>query len=108
MLGGVFNSGILATGGVPEARYNYPPAPPEILDKVKRIEAVCRRHQVALAQAAVHFPLGHPAVSAVVPGAGTPDEVARNVAMLQQPLPAQLWRGLKAEGLLDPTPPTPP
>jgi D-threo-aldose 1-dehydrogenase len=107
MLGGVFNSGILATGATADARYNYIPAPPEIVDKVERIQAVCGRHQVALAQAAMQFPLGHPAVGAVVLGAVTPDEVVRNVAMLEQPVPAELWRELKAEKLLDEAAPTP-
>lgn len=107
MLGGVYNSGILATGAVPGARYNYVPPPPEIVDKVNRLSAVCARHQVTLAQAAVHFPLGHPAVSAVVLGAVTPDEVARNVAMLTKPVPPDLWRELKAEKLLDEAAPVP-
>ena len=82
MLGGVFNSGILATGAVPGARYNYRPAPPEILAKVARIEAVCRAHGVTLADAARRFALGHPAVGSVVLGAVTPDEVRCNAASL--------------------------
>ncbi|MDJ1157492.1 aldo/keto reductase [Chelatococcus sp. SYSU_G07232] len=107
LLGGVFNSGILATGAVPGARYNYAEAPPAILERVRRIEAVCRAHGVALPQAALHFPLGHPAVASVVLGAVTPQEVARNVATLAIPVPAGLWRDLKAEGLIAPDVPTP-
>jgi D-threo-aldose 1-dehydrogenase len=107
LLGGVYNSGILATGTGPNARYNYQPPPPEIAAKVDRIAAVCERHQVALPRAAVHFPLGHPAVGSVVLGAVTPDEVTRNAAMLAQPVPADLWRELKAEKLLDEAAPTP-
>ena len=107
MLGGVFNSGILATGPVPEARYNYRPAPPEIRQKVERIERVCRAHGVALADAALNFPLGHPAVVSVVLGGVAPEEVRRNVAAAARPIPAALWRDLKAEGLLRPDVPTP-
>ena len=82
MLGGVFNSGILATGPIEGARYNYTPAPPEILDKVRRIERVCAAHGVALPTAAMHFCLGHAAVSSLVLGAVKPDEVRRNVAAM--------------------------
>jgi D-threo-aldose 1-dehydrogenase len=107
MLGGVFNSGILATGPVPGARYDYKPAPPDILAQVGRIEAVCRAHGVALPDAALHFALAHPAVASVVLGAVSPAEVARNLAALRASIPAPLWRDLKAEGLLDPAAPTP-
>lgn len=100
MLGGVFNSGILATGPVPGARYNYNPAPPEILARVAAIEAVCARHGVPLRRAALQFPLGHPAVASLVMGAVSPAEVADQIAELAQPVPAALWAELKAEGLL--------
>jgi D-threo-aldose 1-dehydrogenase len=100
MLGGVFNSGILATGPVPGARYNYNPAPPEILARVAAIEAVCTRHGVPLRRAALQFPLGHAAVASLVMGAVAPAEVADQIAELAQPIPAALWAELKAEGLL--------
>src|SRR6476469_6480885 len=63
LLGGVFNSGILATGAVTGAKYNYRDAPPDIMVRVGRIESVCAAHGVALATAALHFALGHPAVA---------------------------------------------
>ena len=107
MLGGVFNSGILATGPVPGARYNYRPAPPEILARVAAIEAVCARHGVRLRRAALQFPLGHPAVSSLVMGAVTPAEVADQIAALSAPIPAALWGELKAEGLLGADVPVP-
>ncbi len=100
MLGGVFNSGILATGPVPGARYNYNPAPPEILARVAAIEAVCARHGVPLRRAALQFPLGHEAVASLVMGAVAPAEVADQIAELSQPVPAALWAELKADGLL--------
>lgn len=100
MLGGVFNSGILATGPVPGARYNYNPAPPDILARVAAIEAVCTRHGVPLRRAALQFPLGHKAVASLVMGAVAPAEVADQIAELSQPVPAALWAELKADGLL--------
>jgi D-threo-aldose 1-dehydrogenase len=100
LLGGVFNSGILATGPVSGAKYNYRDAPPEVLDKVRRIEKVCAAHSVPLPTAALHFALGHPAVASVVLGAQRPQEVERNVAGLSATVPGSLWDDLKTEGLL--------
>src|SRR5436190_12896160 len=107
MLGGVFNSGILATGAVSGAKYNYQDAPPEILAKVARIEGVCSAHGVALSTAALHFALGHPAVASVVLGAQNPQEVERNVAALSSKVPSALWTDLKAEHLIDTDAPVP-
>jgi D-threo-aldose 1-dehydrogenase len=100
ILGGPFNSGILATGSVPEARYNYAPAPKEILTRVWRLDAVCRAHGVRLIEAALQFVLGHPAVKSVIPGANSPDQVRSNVALLETAIPAALWADLKTERLL--------
>jgi D-threo-aldose 1-dehydrogenase len=100
MLAGAFNSGILASGARPGAHYNYRPAPPEILARVTKLEAICRAHGVTLAQAAIAFPLGHPAVSSVVLGAVNASEVETNLAALSKSIPAALWQALKAEGLL--------
>lgn len=100
MLAGVFNSGILATGAVPGATYNYAPAPPDIAARVGRIEAVCRSHGVTLRQAALAFPLGHPAVATLVLGAVRTQEVESNVADLAAKVPATLWADLKTERLL--------
>ncbi len=100
VLGGPYNSGILATGPKPGAWYNYDPAPREILARVAKIEAVCKRHKVKLAEAALRFPLHHPQVVTVIPGGATPKEVARNAAALEAKIPKALWKDLKAEGLL--------
>lgn len=107
MLGGVFNSGILATGPVTGAKYNYKPAPPEILARVAAIEMTCRRYAVPLRRAALQFPLGHPAVSSIVMGAVAPAEVADQLAELAAPVPLELWSALKAEGLLGADVPVP-
>lgn len=107
ILGGPYNSGILATGPVEGARYDYAPAPPAILERVRRIEGVCRDHGVRLAEAALQFVMGHPAVRTVIPGAATAAEVRDNVALFRRPLPGGLWSDLKAAGLVRPDAPTP-
>ena len=107
VIGGPFNSGILATGPKPGARYNYAPASKEILERVKHIEAICKAHQVKLVEAAIRFPLSHPAVVSVIPGGQKPAEVRRNAEMLGAKIPATLWRALKAEGLMRADAPTP-
>jgi D-threo-aldose 1-dehydrogenase len=106
LLGGVFNSGILATGAAPGAKYDYADAPPEVLERTRRIETVCRRHGVPLAVAAVAFARAHPAVSSVVLGGVSPQEVARNGEGWRTPVPAALWEELKAEGLIRKDAPT--
>jgi D-threo-aldose 1-dehydrogenase len=107
VLGGAYNSGILATGPRPGAMYNYDPAPQPILERVARIENVCARHGVALVEAAMRFPLVHPSVVTLIPGAQSPQEVARNITNLGATIPAALWADLKAEGLMRPEAPTP-
>ena len=107
LLGGVFNSGILATGPISGAKYNYQDAPPEVLAKVTEIKRVCDAHGVALPTAAVHFALGHPAVASVVLGAHSPQEVERNAAALATKVPGALWADLKAARLLDADAPVP-
>lgn len=100
MLGGVFNSGILATGAVAGARYNYKIAPDSVLERVRKIEAVCAAHGVHIRQAALHFALAHPAVASVVLGAVHPSEIAAQLADFRAAPPASLWRDLKSEDLI--------
>jgi D-threo-aldose 1-dehydrogenase len=108
LLAGPFNSGILASGPVAGAKYNYKPAPPEILRQTEKIQAVCARHGVTLAAAAIQFPLGHKVVAAIVPGAVRPEEVRANIALMAEKIPAELWAELKHEGLLRRDAPVPP
>ncbi|TIU60605.1 MAG: aldo/keto reductase, partial [Mesorhizobium sp.] len=106
VLGGPYNSGVLATGPKPGAFYNYSEAPKEILDRVARIETVCKRHNVRLIEAALQFPLQHPSVMSVIPGGQRPVEVESNRALLDTKLPAALWADLKQEGLMRADAPT--
>ncbi|HVX81254.1 MAG TPA: aldo/keto reductase [Devosiaceae bacterium] len=107
VIGAVFATGILATGPVPGARYNYHVATHEELGRVARMEAVCARHGVPLASAAMQFPLHHPLVASVIPGAIHPSQVVENVRHMRHDIPDDLWHELKAEGLLRADAPTP-
>jgi D-threo-aldose 1-dehydrogenase len=107
VIGAVFNSGIGATGPIAGARYDYREATPPELGKAARILAVCQRHGVPLAAAALQFPLAHPAVASVIPGPITPEQVQLNLAAIRHPIPLDLWRELKAERLLREDAPTP-
>ncbi|MFT4116982.1 aldo/keto reductase [Bradyrhizobium sp.] len=100
LLGGVFNSGILATGARDGARYNYAAASEAVLARVRRIEAICGAHEVSLPDVALQFVLAHPAVSSVVLGAVSADEVRQNAARLSRRAPRGLWDDLKSERLL--------
>src|SRR6185437_1206657 len=75
IIGGPFNSGILATGAVPGARFDYAPASTLTLERVRRIEAICARHDAPLAAVALQFPFAHDAVVAVIPGARSKADV---------------------------------
>lgn len=97
--GGVFNSGLLADPR-PGARFDYAPAGQELLDRALTVQAVCARHGVPLRAAALQFPLTHPAVTCVLVGARSPEEVDDAVRMAGVAIPAGLWRDLRAEGLI--------
>ena len=77
------------------------------MERVRRIEAVCKAHGVPLAAAALQFPLAHPIVASVIPGAVSPDQVRQNVENFRHAIPAALWSDLKREGLLSERAPTP-
>jgi len=107
VIGAVFASGILAKGPVPGGRYAYAEASPEIMARTAAIQAVCERHGVPLPAAALQFPLGHPSVASVIPGASSPAQQARNVEWFRHPIPADMWAELKHEGLLREDAPVP-
>lgn len=107
VIGGVFASGILATGPVPGARYNYGEATPDQAERVRRIQAVCLSYGVPLATAALQFPLHHPLVASVIPGASHPDRIQRNILSMRHDIPDALWHELKHESLIREDAPTP-
>jgi D-threo-aldose 1-dehydrogenase len=107
ILGGPYNSGILTGGVRPGTTHDYVPAPAPLVQKAQRIEAICRRHGVELGAAALQFPLFHPALCSVIPGALSAEEVTQNVRRMSSRIPSDLWSELKREKLLDPKAPTP-
>jgi len=107
IIGAPFASGILVTGSGAGAKYAYGEASPEVQAKVRGLEAVCKSHGVSLPAAALQFPLAHPAVVSIIPGAARPAEVTQNVASLQAPIPAAFWSDLKSHGLVEKDAPTP-
>ena len=107
ILGGPYNSGVLASDLGPDTTYFYERTPPEVLETARRIKAVCDRHEVPLKAAALQFGLAHPAVAATIPGPRTPDEVSENVEMASFDIPSDLWTELKSEGLIPNEAPTP-
>jgi D-threo-aldose 1-dehydrogenase len=100
ILGGPYNSGVLAVGSGGKGHYNYQEPPLEILSKVQALEAIAVRHDVPLRAAALQFPLAHPAVACVIPGARTPEEVEDNVGMFTHPIPNAFWEEIRAKGLV--------
>jgi len=103
VIGAVFSSGILAGG----TTYGYRAPEPAVVEKVQRIHAVCARHDVPVGAAALQFPLAHPSVVSIIPGAVSPEQVHQNIEWLRREIPGSLWAELKAEGLLHPEAPTP-
>lgn len=106
VIGGPYNSGVLATGARPGAFYNYNPAPDWVLAKVAKIEAVSAAHKVRLVDAAFQFPLLHPAVVSIIPGGQGVAEVDANVRAASATIPPALWDELKAQGLMRQDAPT--
>jgi D-threo-aldose 1-dehydrogenase len=106
VVGGVFNSGLLADPR-PGATFDYAPAPPELVDRAARLAEVCARHGTPLRAAALAFPFGHPAVTSVLVGARSAAEVQDAVACFEWPVPGELWAELAATGLLPADVPNP-
>ncbi|HEX3883261.1 MAG TPA: aldo/keto reductase [Stellaceae bacterium] len=103
VVGGPLNSGILAGRDT----WNYAPAPPEVMARVKAIAAICDSHNVPLPAAALQFPLAHPAVAAIIPGPRNADEFRANLGLLARKIPAALWSDLKSAKLLHADAPVP-
>ena len=87
VVGGVYNSGVLAGGGT----YDYAAAPPEVIARARRLDEACRARGVPLKAAAIQFPLRHPAVACVLTGARDVRELDENVAAFEAEVPEALW-----------------
>jgi D-threo-aldose 1-dehydrogenase len=106
-VGGGFNSGILATGAKPGAKYNYAPAPEAIMSKVAKIEKVCTDFSVPLPAAALQFVVAHPAIPTFIAGTRTDAQLKQNLAWFSHPIPKEFWAELKKLRLLREDAPTP-
>ncbi|MGV3573091.1 MAG: aldo/keto reductase, partial [Ramlibacter sp.] len=103
VVGGPYSSGALVGG----PNFEYAPAPPAILDRVARIKAIADRHGVSMKAAGLQFSLAHPAVAAVIPGASRPERIAEDRAAVEESVPADFWRDLRAAGLVHAAAPLP-
>jgi D-threo-aldose 1-dehydrogenase len=106
LVGGVMNSGLLVDPR-PGATFNYAPAPPELIERARRIGEVCARHDVPLRAAAMQFPMAHPAVASLVAGVRSIRHLDEYPALLGHPIPADLWSELRGEGLIAENAPVP-
>ena len=100
VVGGGFNSGILATGAKPGAKYNYTPAPADIMAKVAKIEKVCAEFNVPLPAAALQFVVAHPAVPSFIAGTRTVEQLNQNLDWFTHPIPKEFWATLKKQNLI--------
>lgn len=102
ILGGAYNSGILATGtrGAQMGNYNYAPPPAAIIERTRQFEQVCDEYGVALAAAALQFPLAHPVVKRVIPGLASADQVRATMELVDSPIPAAFWAELRSQNLI--------
>lgn len=100
MIGGVFNSGILAAGPTGHRKFNYQDVPEDIAKRVEALSSACERFGVPLAAAAIQYPLRNPAVTAVLIGPRDAEQVRQNVAWFEQDVPAELWEALERDGLI--------
>jgi D-threo-aldose 1-dehydrogenase len=106
LVGGVMNSGVLADPR-PGSRFNYVPAPHEVVERARRLATVCERHDVPLRAAAIQFPLAHPAVRSLVAGVRRIDHLDEYPELMRRPIPADLWAELRSEGLIPDEAPVP-
>ena len=111
VIGGPYNSGILATGAHPAdgsaPYFNYAPAPADLVARVEAIEEVCAVYDVPLRAAALQFPLAHPVVASIIPGARTIAEFDQNFALATRAVPRAFWQALWNRGLIAPDAPLP-
>lgn len=109
VIGGAYNSGILATGvsGKGPWNYDYGPAPEDVVKKVAAIESLCGEFDIPMAAAALQFPLAHPAVASVIPGIGKVSRIDQTLNLFATEIPDEFWTALSERGLIRDDAPTP-
>ncbi|MEU1708158.1 aldo/keto reductase [Streptomyces sp. NPDC005706] len=103
VVGGPYSSGILAGG----TNFEYQQAPPEIIERVRRLKALTDKHGISIKAAALQFSLAHPVTAAAIPGASRPSRIAEDTAALNESIPTAFWTELRADGLVSPAAPLP-
>jgi len=107
LLGGTYNSGILASDLNVGAKFNYADAPADVLERARGLQTVAAKHRVSLKAAASQFALAHPQVTCIIPGTRVPDRVDENLNLVDEPIPSEFWAELKAENLIRQDAPVP-
>ena len=93
----VFNSGILSRPTVPDrAKYEYGDAPVDLLQRARELAALAVRYGVELPELAIRYPLRHPAISSVVLGMRTADQVRQNIERCLREIPEEIWEQIDA------------
>jgi D-threo-aldose 1-dehydrogenase len=101
VIAGVYNTGLLSSARpAAGAKYEYEDAPAELIARANAIADVCERHGVSLPEAALAFPLLHPAVASVVVGVRDAAQMTSNVERYETPIPDALWTELRSRSLL--------
>ncbi|MCY4623092.1 MAG: aldo/keto reductase [bacterium] len=91
---GVYNSGVL-TGAETTPHFDYAPASPSVVARVRALREICERHDVDIATAAVQLAARHAAVSTVLIGARSKAEAILNRRHIETPIPEELWKEVK-------------
>lgn len=109
IVGGVYNSGILATGvrGDGPRHYDYAPAPKNIVDKVAKLESICADFKIPLPAAALQFPLAHPAIVSVLLGLGQVSRIQQSLDLFAAEIPSEFWSALRDQSLIGESVPIP-
>ena len=107
LLGGTYNSGILASDLNAGAKFNYAVAPADVLERARGLQTVAARHRVSLKAAASQFALAHPQVTCIIPGTRVPERVDENLKLVDEPIASEFWAEIRAEKLIRQDAPVP-
>ncbi len=86
-----YGSGLLAKGPDAYPRYAYQDAAPDLLERSRRLAAICARHDVPLAAAALQFSTRNPRITSTIVGMSRPERVEQTLDLQAHPIPDALW-----------------
>ena len=101
ILGGVFNSGILAKGIGENITYFYQTIPDNIKKKYNEISIICERYDVSVKSAALQFCYANKNISSMVIGMDRVNQINNNISSLSKKIPNDLWEELKNKNIID-------